>query len=228
MNFETICQNCGALSSPAVGVCPYCKSIMVTDAEEEKQTPSISKIRSLLNEGDVDQALVLAQTLEAQKPDVAKNAGFALLYAQILIEVDASSSKIRSVLNHATVENPSDARLSEYLEIVEADSNLSHEKDDAGEVALANVIRRSPENAHALFLLGSHLLWVENDTQRSLAYLERCVRLRPNFFRAKACLAVIYKKLGLNGNAERLLNECAAKTSGQGMKDFLRNFAKSE
>ena len=227
MNFETICQNCGAPSSPAVGVCPYCKSVMVKDTEEEKQTPSISKIRSLFNDGDVDQALVLAQTLETQKPDAAKGAEFALLYTQILIEVDGPSSKIRSLLNKALVENPSDARLLEYLEVVEADSNLSHEKNDAGEVALANIIRRSPENAHALFLLGSHLFWVENDTQRSLAYLERCVRLRPNFLRAKACLAAVYKKLGLNGNAERLLNECAVKTSDRSTKEFLRDFANS-
>ena len=227
MNFETICQNCGASSSPAVGVCPYCKSVMVKDAEEEKQIPSISKIRSLFNEGDVDQALVLAQTLETQKPDAAKNAGFALLYVQILIEVDAPSSKVRSVLNRAIVENPSDARLVEYLEIVEADSNLSHEKDDAGEVALANVIRRSPDNAHALFLLGSHLFWVEHDTQRSLSSLQRCVQLRPNFLRAKACLGALYKTLNLDHHAERLLNECAAKTSDQGMKGFFKDFAKS-
>ena len=227
MNFETICQNCGAPSSPAVGVCPYCKSVMVKDAEEEKQTPSISNVRTLFNEGAVDQALALAQTLEAQKPDVAKNAGFALLYAQILIEVDGPSSKIRSLLNQAVVEHPSDSRLLEYLEVVEADSNLSHEKDDAGEVALANVIRRSPDNAHALFLLGSHLFWVENDTQRSLAYLERCVRLLPNFLRAKACLAAVYKRLGLHDHAERILNECAAKMSDRGTKEFFKNFVKS-
>ena len=166
--------------------------------------------------------------LEAQKPDVAKNAGFALLYAKILIEVDAPSSKIRAILNHALVENPSDVRLIEYLEIVEADSHLSHEKNDAGEVALANVIRRSPENAHALFLLGSHLFWMEDDTQRSLVYLERCVRLQPNFLRAKACLAAVYKKLGLDDHAERLLKECAAKTPNQDMKEFFMDFAKSE
>src|SRR3989338_7318487 len=152
MNFETVCHNCGALSSPAMGICPYCKSVMVQDAEEDKQIPSIPKLKSLLDEGDVDQALVLAQTLETQKPEAAKSAGFALVYAQILIEVDGPSSKIRSVLNRAIVEHPSDVRLLEYLEIVKADSNLSCEQDDAGEVALTNVIRRSPDNAYALFL----------------------------------------------------------------------------
>lgn len=227
MNFETICQNCGAPSSPAVGVCPYCKSVMSKDAGEEKQIPALTRIRNLFNEGNVDQALVLARTLEAKKPDAVTQIGFALLYTQLLIEVDAPSSKIKSVLNHAIVENPSDARLLEYLEIVEADSNLSHEKDDAGEVALANVIRRSPDNAHALFLLGSHLFWVEHDTQRSLSCLQRCVQLRPNFLRAKACLAAIYKTLNLDHHAERLLTECAAKTSDRGMKEFLRDFAKS-
>jgi hypothetical protein len=76
---------------------------MVKDAEEERQTPSLARIRTLFNEGKVDQALVFAQTLEAKKPDAIKNAGFALLYAQILIEVDAPSSKLRSILNHAIV-----------------------------------------------------------------------------------------------------------------------------
>ncbi|MBI3324289.1 MAG: hypothetical protein HYZ92_03320 [Candidatus Omnitrophica bacterium] len=227
MNFETICQNCGAPSSPAVGVCPYCKAVMVKDREEEKRTPAISKVRSLFNEGDVEQALVLAQTLETQKPDAAKGAEFALLYAQILIEVDGPSSKTRSVLNHALAESPSDERLVEYLEIVEAESNLSHDNGDAGEVALANVIRRSPDSAHALFLLGSHLFWAERDTQRSLTYLQRCVQLRPNFLRAKACLAAIYKTLNLDHHAERLLKECAAKTSDRGMKEFLSDFSKS-
>ena len=225
MNFETICQNCGALSSPVVGVCPYCKSVM--SSEGETQNPSMTRIKNLFSEGNIDEALVAANALETKNPDAVNNANFTLLYAQILLEVDGPSSKIKSVLNRTLLETPSDPRLLEYLEIVEAESHLSHDKDDAGEVALVNIVRRSPENAHALFLLGSHWCWVEGDAQRAVSYLERCVKLRPNFLRAKACLAAVYKKLGIKNQAEKLLNECAAKTSDPGMKAFFRDFVKS-
>ena len=223
MNFDIICPNCGALSSPTIGICPYCKSVMTT--EEEKKTPVITNIKKAFNEGNLEQALSLAKVLETQKPESLKNVEFVLLYTQILIEVDGPSSKTKSLLNQALIDNPADSRLSDYLEIVEAESNLSHDKDDSGEVALANIIRRSPENVHALFLLGSHLFWVEKDSQRALRYLEQCTRLRPNFIKAKACLAAVYKDLGRKDIAARLFNECAAKTSDSTIKGIFTNLA---
>ena len=223
MNFETICPNCGAPSSPAIGICPYCKAVMVTEAEQK--TPAITNIKKTFNEGNLEQALSLAKALEMQKPESLKNVDFVLLYAQILIEVDAPSSKIKSLLNQALIDNPSDSRLLEYLEIVEAESNLSRDKDGAGVTALTNISRRSPENVHALFLLGSHIFWVEKDPQRALRYLEQCVRLRPNFIKAKACLAAVYKGLGRNDLAARLFNECAAKSSEGKIKEIFTNLA---
>ena len=225
MNFEIICQNCGAPSSPVIGVCPYCKSVMTTEAE--KKTPAITSIKKFFNEGQLEQALSLANALEMQKPDSLKNVNFVLLYAQILIEADAPSSKTKSLLNQALIDNPSDPRLLEYLEVVEAESNLSHDKNDAAETALTNIVRRSPENVHALFLLGSHLFWVEKDAQRALRYLEQSVRLRPNFIKAKACLAAVYKELNRNDLAAKLFNECAAKTSDSKMKEIFASFANS-
>lgn len=223
MSFDIICPNCGAPSSPTIGVCPYCKAVMTT--EGEKKTPAITNIKKAFNEGNLEQALSLAKVLETQKPESLKNVEFVLLYTQILIEVDGPSSKTKSLLNHALIDNHSDSRLSDYLEIVEAESNLSHDKDDAGEIALANIIRRSPENVHALFLLGSHLFWVEKDYQRALRYLEQCVRLRPNFIKAKGCLAAVYKELGRNDFAVRLFNECAAKSSDGKIKEIFTNLA---
>ena len=223
MSFEIICSNCGAPSSPTIGVCPYCKAIMTTEAE--KKSPAIVNIKKAFNEGNLEQALSLAKALEMQKPESLTNVEFVLLYTQILIEVDGPSSKTKSILNQALIDNSSDTRLSDYLEIVEAESNLSHEKDDAGEIALTNIIRRSPENVHALFLLGSHLFWVEKDSQRALRLLEQCVRLRPNFIKAKACLAAVYKDLGRNDFAARLFNECAAKTSDGKIKEIFTDLA---
>jgi predicted Zn-dependent protease len=225
MNFEIICPSCGAPSSPTIGVCPYCKAVMTTEAE--KKSPVITNIKKAFNDGNLEQALSLAKALETKKPDSLSNVEFVLLYTQILIEVDGPSSRIKSLLNHALAENPSDSRLLDYLEIIEAESNLSHDKDDAGEVALANIIRRFPENVHALFSLGSHLFWVEKDYQRALRYLEQCVRLRPNFIKAKACLAAVYKELGRNDFAVRLFKECAAKTHDSTIKGIFTDLAET-
>lgn len=226
MNFDIICSNCGAPSSPTVGVCPFCKAVMTT--EDDKQHPSISKIKTLFNDGKIDQALSLVNNMAVQKPESLKSANFALLYVQTLIEVDAPSAKIKSILIQALNEHPNHPQLLEYLEVAEAEANLSHDKDDIGETELANIIRRSPENVHALFLLGAHLFWIEKDSQRALRYLEKCVRLRPNFIRAKACLAAVYKDLNMHDFAARLLTDCATKTSDKWAKEFFKNFAKAE
>ena len=226
MNFEIACSNCGAVSSPVVGICPFCKSVMVP-ADGAKQTASIPQIQSLYDEGKLDQALSLAATLEKKDPVSLENANFVLLYIKTLIEVDAPSSKTKSLLNQALVTNPSHPDLLEYLEVVEAESNLSRESGDDSEISLANIIRRSPKNVHALFLLGSHLFWVEKNPQRALRYLEACVRFRPSFIRAKACLAAVYKELNMADIATRLMDDCASKVSDSSTKQFFKNFVKS-
>lgn len=223
MSFDIICANCGAPSSPAIGVCPYCKSVMTTEAE--KETPAIANIKKFFNDGQLERALPLAKALETQKPDSLKSKEFVLLYTQILLEAEGPSTKIKSLLNQALIDNPSDPQLLEYLEVAEAESNLSREKDDVGEIVLTDIIRRSPENIHALFLLGSHLFWVKKDAQRALRYLEQCVRIRPNFFRAKVCLAAVYKALKMDDLAVRFCNECASKASDPKMKEFFTEFA---
>lgn len=223
MNFDIVCANCGAPSSPAIGVCPYCKSVMTTEAE--KKMPVIADIVKFYDEGQLERALSLARALETYKPDSLKNKEFVLLYAQLLLEAVGPSTRIKSLLNQSLIDNPSDPRLLEYLEVAEAESNLSRYKDDMGEIALTNIIRRSPENAHALFLLGSHLFWAKNDAQGALGYLERCVKIRPNFFKAKACLAGVYKALNMNDLAAAFCNECASKVSDPEMKKLFVDLA---
>ena len=61
MSFEMVCQNCGAPSSPMVGVCPFCKSAMTM--REEKIAPSLTKLKDLYNKGQIDKALSLAQLI---------------------------------------------------------------------------------------------------------------------------------------------------------------------
>ena len=115
MNFEIACSNCGAISSPTVGICPFCKSVMTKASDSKGQGASLSMIQSLYDNGKIEQALALASTMEKQDPDSAKNANFVILYTQIQIEVDAPSSKTKSLLNQALVANPSHPDLLEYL-----------------------------------------------------------------------------------------------------------------
>ena len=223
MSFGIVCTNCGALSSPAIGVCPYCKSVMTSEAQ--RKMPVIADIKKFLNDGQLEQALLLAKALETKNPDSLKNKEFAVLYAQILLEANGPSTQIKSLLNQSLIDNSSDPQLLEYLEVAEAESNLSREKYDAGEIALVNIIRRSPENADALYLLGRHLFWKKKDAQRALSYLEQCVKIRPNLFRAKACLATVYKALRMDDLVVTFCNECASKTSDQEMKSFFTDLA---
>ena len=224
MSFDIICINCGAPSAPSVGVCPFCKAIL-TSKNPKSDAPTITKINKFFNDGKIGNALSLVTAAEKSKPALLKSARFTLLYVKILLEVDGPSSKIKGLLSHALLEHPEDPSLIEYMEVVDARSNLSREKNDIGEVELANIIRRSPKNIHALFLLGSHLFWVEKETQRSLLCLEKCHRLRPNFLRASACLGSLYKHLGLNTQANRLFRKCASLETNKEMKDYFKKLA---
>lgn len=224
MSFDIVCANCGAPSSPSVGVCPFCKGVMMRKGPG-KENPTVTQIGKFYNEGRLEQALALAKTAETQKPEILKNQKFALLYAKILIEAEGPSSKIKSVLSHALLENPEDPSLIEYLEVVEAKSHLSRELNDVGEIELSHILRRSPKNVHAAFLLGSHLFWIGKETQKSLKYLEQCHRLRPNFLRAAACLGALYKTLGLDAQAGRMFRHCAALESNKEMKAYFKGLA---
>ena len=185
----------------------------------------LQKINQFFSKGKIGNALLLVKTAEQKKPALLKNVSFVLLYVKILLEADGPSSKIKSLLSQALLEHPENPSLIEYMELIDARSHLSRGKDDVGEIELANIIRRSPKNVHALFLLGSHLFWVEEETQRSLRYLEKCHRLRPSFLRAGACLAALYKRLGLNGQANRLFRKCATLETNNEMKAYFKALA---
>ena len=118
MSFDIVCSSCGAASSPMVGICPFCKAVLVS--KEEKTSPTITKIRELYNQGKTDQALSLATTADKKKPELLKNASFVLLYVQVLIEIDGPSSRIKSLLTEGLLEHPGNPQLSEYLELAQA------------------------------------------------------------------------------------------------------------
>lgn len=221
MGFDVICSSCGAPSSPSVGVCPFCKSVMTH--KKSKDTPTITKIRELFDAGNIEKSLFIVQQAEKAKPKLLKNAAFILLYVQILIESDGPSSKMRSILTRSYLNDVENAQLSEYREIIEAKNNLSHGMKDIGGQALINIIRRSPKNAHALFILGSHLCWIENEYARAIQLLERCVVQRPNWLKANGCLAALYSKTDNEVLAQKYIRKCIALSKDAGTKAYFKS-----
>lgn len=225
MSFDLICPNCGAPSGPSVGVCPFCKSTLSGTAVKEDRT--VTAIRRFYGDGKIDKALVLAGVLEREKPKMSENVGFLLLFAKILIETEGATSKIRNLLTKAFLLEPENQEASEYLEIIEAKTQLKKGLNDLGEQTLRNIIRRSPNNPHALFLLGTHLFWTERLTSEPVKLLERCVEVRPNFLRAWACLGTIYRKIGRPALAVRAFRRCSALETNQRMKAYFKGMVDS-
>lgn len=115
---------------------------------------------------------------------------------------------------------PSNSELIDYLEIVEAKGLLKNGPNDAGSLLLKNILRRSPKNVHAHFVLGAHLFWTDHEPSLAIPHLETCVRLHPNFLRAWGCLGAIYKKLGNHQLSQMAFQKCAAIETNPGMKDL--------
>ncbi len=224
MSFDLVCKSCGATSGPSVGICPYCKCVMASLDTEEN--PSLKAVRAAFQEGRVEQALVLGKELEKAKPALRKNASFALLMAQILLEAEAPSSQIRALLVEAMMEDEGNTTLLDFLDIVQAKGLLGHEARDAGEMLLGTVIRRSPENAHAHFLLGAHLFWIEKQPGKALKHLEEAVKLRPAFLRAQACLGALYQTLKNPALAAKCFRKCKELERSSGMKKYFDDLIK--
>jgi cytochrome c-type biogenesis protein CcmH/NrfG len=225
MSFDLICPNCGAPSGPSVGVCPFCKTTLSGIIRKEDQT--ITSIRRLYRDGKIDRALVLSNVLEREKPKMLENVGFLLLFAKILIETEGATSKIRNLLTKAFLLDPENEEASEYLEIIDAKTQLKKGLNDLGEQTLKNIIRRSPTNPHALFLLGTHLFWTEGLTSEAIKHLERCLEVRPNFLRAWACLGTIYRQIGQPALAVRAFRRCTALETNQRMRDYFKGMIES-
>lgn len=223
MSFPIVCPNCGAPSGPSTGVCPFCKSVVAAAASAGPR--GVEAVRKAIADGDLPRALALSSTVAAEDAKALENVEFLLLYAKILLESEGPSSKIRSLLGKALVIEPANGAVAEYLEIVEAKALLTREKNDLGERRLAEIIRRSPNNAHALFLLGAHLFWVSGETASAVRYLERCVALNAKFLRAWGCLGSIYEKLGNAALAGRAFRQCAILETNPEMRSFFERKA---
>ncbi|WP_413287926.1 tetratricopeptide repeat protein [Bdellovibrio sp. HCB337] len=218
MSFELICSGCGAMSGPSVGICPFCKTVMASS--DDKNSIQKSSIIKTYESGRLDQALSLAKKLYTNDEDSKKDADFLLLYAKILLDTEGPTSLIKGLLTEAHLLAPTHRDVLDYIELIEGKSHLKQGLNDSGEVLLKNLIRRSPQNIHAHFLLGTHLFWSEGQSQMAVPHLETCVRLSPNFLRAWGCLGVIYKKLGNAQLANRAFQKCADLELNSDMKTF--------
>lgn len=225
MSFERICSGCGAASGPSVGICPFCKTVMISaDDQNFKQENSITQ---LYEKGRLDLALSLAKKMYSNDAESKKDVGFLLLYAKILIDTEGPTSLIKGVLSEAHLVDPTNKEILDYIDLTEAKGYLKKGLNDTGEVQLRNLIRRSPNNIHAHFLLGTHLFWSDEQSQMAIPYLETCVRLSPNFLRAWGCLGAIYKKMGNPQLSMRAFQKCAELEPDAEMKEFFLQQANS-
>jgi predicted Zn-dependent protease len=225
MSFEVVCSGCGAPSSPSVGVCPFCKTVMSVNDGKEKHTVDV--FTKLYNEGKLERALSLGNEMYKSKPDLKSDLVFVITFSKILIESEAPSSQIKSLLAEAHLHTPQNTDISDYLEIVEARNCLKKGINDTGEMMLKNLLRRSPNNVHAHFILGTHLFWTDNESTMAIPHLETCVRLHTHFLRAWGCLGAIYKKMGNTQLAQMAFQKCATIETNQNMKDFFLSQTKT-
>jgi tetratricopeptide (TPR) repeat protein len=225
MSFEVICQGCGAVSGPSVGICPFCKAVLIST--DDKNFEQINSVAKIYESGRLDLALNLAKKHYQTDAEAKKDISFLILYVKILMDTESPTSLIKSILAEAHLLSPSDQDILDYMELIEAKGYLKPGLNDRGEIQLKNLLRRSPKNIHANFLYGAHLIWTEEQTQLAIPYLETCVRLSPKFLRAWACLGAIYKKMGNLQLAANAFQKCVELETDSKMRDYFLQEIKS-
>jgi len=225
MSFEIVCSGCGAPSSPSVGMCPFCKTVMAAVGGKDKQT--LAAFNKLYQEGRLDRALALGNDLFKSKPALKENIPFVLSLVKVLLESEGPSTRINGMLAEAYMQYPENAEITEYMEIMDAKNSLKKGVEDVGEQMLKAVLRRSPNNFHAHFILGTHMFWQKKEVASAIPHLESCVRLHPNFLRAWACLGAIYKQMGNAPLAQRAFAKCAQLETHAEMKQFFTKQSKA-
>lgn len=218
MSFELVCQGCGAMSGPGVGICPYCKTTLSTG--DSGQSSSTSAFTKLYSEGKSEKALVAAEMILKKEGLDKVELPFLLTLVKLYIETDAPSSRSRNLLMQAHLKYSDNQEILDYLDLLEAMNNLKHGSHDGGELMLKAVIRRSPQNFHAHFLIGSHYFWVEKKATQAIPHLEFCVKARPQFIRAWGCLGALYHSLKKFDLANHAFRQCISLESNPKVKAY--------
>ncbi|RYZ74952.1 MAG: tetratricopeptide repeat protein [Proteobacteria bacterium] len=231
MSFGLICESCGAPSAPAVGICPYCKAVMSRrqDGAAGVSSPENETV-SVLNEryetGQIEDALELTMKLFPDA-ELQKDVGFLLLAAKIMIEAEAPVGKMNAALSQAFRLSPRDPAVNEYMAIVDAKTKIEHGLRDLAEQRLLEILRKSPKNPHAAFLLGSLYFWAKKSPELAISSMETCVRERPRFQRAWGCLGALYRSLGNYELAARAFRKCLEIEDDANMRAFFEEQLKA-
>ena len=222
MSFETVCNQCGATGGPSVGLCPYCKSLMTDSSLTKSESPAYSNLAQLYQDGQIEKALFYVQEVLRSREKFEEDPAMLLLCSKILIESEGPTGRTRALLGTALMNDPKNREINDYLDITEARIALSAQNCQEGIEILEKVLQQSPENPHALFTLGAHYFWHDQNCYSALPYLEKCLRVRPQFLRAWACMATIAKQLGNPQLASSALQKCIALENNASMKNFFR------
>lgn len=224
MSFPLLCPSCGAASGPFVGICPFCKSSLSTQATPIEGNHSTMALLELYQKGDYDTALILIKELFAAGKELSPSEiDSALIAARILLEVDAPSSQIRGLVGNILLLDPHHQQAKDLIELLDAKALFKKGAHDEGEVGIMTFLKSHPQDALAHFLLGSHLFWVEADLVRAVSHLERAVLYRPSFIRAWGCLGALYSRLDKKQHAINAFSQCLRLEKDKGMRQIFQN-----
>ena len=222
MSFDTTCPSCGASSNVSVGICPYCKTVFVGNKKKDKDGHLISVLRQKYKAGKLQFVLRNIENLLKEKTKSKENVNLLSLYLKVLLEIDGPASKIRSIISLILIHDADNKQVINTLELLEAQTLFTKERNDDGEVKVKAVIKRDPNNAYAYFLLGSHLYWSDHDYRGAIIYLEKAVKIHDGFIRAWGCLGALYKTLGQTVAYKRAFKKAASLETNPQMKKFFK------
>jgi tetratricopeptide (TPR) repeat protein len=220
-SFEAVCAGCGAISGPAVGVCPFCKTVM-SSASPGPGNSETQTVYKYWQDGKLPLALSQTASLIKEKKELESDPIFLLTYAKILIESEGPSSLIRSTLARAQMLAPENDEILEYITLMDTIRYFKPGPDEA-EAILEKLLLQSPKNAHVHFALGSHLYFTEKQYDRAIVHLEQCVQLRPSFSRAWGALGALYRETKKPDLAARAFQTCLKFETNPAMITFLKD-----
>lgn len=218
MSFELICHSCGAPSGPAVGICPFCKSVLSPESKK-KYSPALRRLRTLFDEGKLEQAALLArEATRSSDEKISGNAQILSICAQILFEVEAPTAELNSILAKASLLEPDDRGIQDLMNLVQAKVAINYRNSQEGKLLINNILKHQPNHPHALFLLATYVNSKESNPVLAMVYLEKALRARPNFLKAWACLAGIASRVGNSHVAEKALLKALSLETNASMK----------
>lgn len=227
MSFQSVCDSCGAPSAPSIGICPYCKSVMVSsNAAKSPLNESTSVLREIYDSGEIEDALALTMRM-LPDPELQKDVEFLVLATKIMIESEAPIGKMNATINQAFRLQPRHPVVLEYLAILDAKSRVESGLQEQAEKKLLEILKASPKNPHANFMLGGIYFWERNSPEHAIGSLEMCVRERPQFLRAWGCLGALYRSLGRNDLAAAAFRKCLDIEKDHSMRDYFAAELKS-